>query len=353
MSIWLNTTFWIPAYLIAALFIGTMLGEIAAFPRRRIVRGFAAISLIAAAGAAPLIAHFDRNNKSDDYFASDYARNILGTIAPGGVYFGDSDLALFPVLYYQIVEGARPDVLVANPYGYPPSQVFANMPESVRKGFARRPTEADEQIIFEWLIMNSGRPVYSTVKRRWPNVANDGLLYRYAPPGAPIASDDPWQYYVWHTLDPKDVKGDWSAEIVLHEAYFAQSRSLLDQGRTNLATEALDEAALLAAENKDGLNNLGATAAHYGLVEEAARYLKGSLELDPAFVPALKNLARVLIRMNQPAQALTLLDHALALAPGDPQIERIRSACVVAMGKQNAPRREPAQPERAAASGPP
>ncbi|MBM3290898.1 MAG: DUF2723 domain-containing protein, partial [Candidatus Hydrogenedentes bacterium] len=156
LSVWLNTTYWIPAYIVSAIFIGAAIAGICAVMSRLVVRGAVAVALCVAAIGAPLVSNFSHNDKGAYYLASDYARNILGTLAPGAIYFGDSDLSLFPVMYYQIVERMRTDVLIANPYGYPVESVYRDMPAEVRATFRAIPTDEDEQKIFEWLVRNSG-----------------------------------------------------------------------------------------------------------------------------------------------------------------------------------------------------
>ncbi len=58
--------------------------------------------------------NFDRLNGSKNYFAADYALNMLNNLPEDAILitFGDNDT--FPLWHFQIVEGIRPDVTVLN-----------------------------------------------------------------------------------------------------------------------------------------------------------------------------------------------------------------------------------------------
>jgi len=317
LSVWLNTTYWIAAYQVTAVFLGAAIAGVCATATRLAVRGAVALALCIAAVGAPLIANFSHNDKSAYYLASDYARNILGTLAPGAIYFGDSDLSLFPVMYFQIVEHMRTDVLIANPYGYPAEGLYRDMPAEVRSQFRKIPTDDDEQRIFEWLVLNSGRPVYSTAQRRGAGIRayNEGLLFRYAPAGTPVEPDSPWDRYTWRTVDESAFDDDWSAEVILSEYQFARGRAEFDAGRRAAGLNAFERAAAIAHENKDTLNNIGCAAAGYGLYDDARRYFEQACALDPEFHMARLNLGRAYMKQGGYARAKEQFDRVLAAAP--------------------------------------
>ena len=330
LSIWLNTTYWIPAYFISAICIGAAIAGICASIRRSLVRVVVLTGLIIAAVGAPLLANYTHNDKSRFYLASDYARNILATLAPGAIYFGDSDVSLFAVMYYQIVDHMRTDVLIANPYGYPAESLYRDMPEEVRAGFRKPiPSDTDEQRIFEWLVKTSGRPVYTTAQRRGDGIVayNEGLLYRYAPAAAPIDPDSPWDRYTWHTLDESAFPDDWSAEVILSEYYFARGRADFDAGRRASGLNAFERAANIARANKEMLNNLGCTVAGYGLLDDAIRYFESACALDPEFHMARLNLGRAQMKKGDFARAKAEFDRALASVPQDTTAKKLADYC--------------------------
>jgi tetratricopeptide (TPR) repeat protein len=330
LSLWLNTTYWIPAYQISAICIGAAIAGICASIQRRLVRIFVLTGLLVAAVGAPLLANYAHNDKSRFYLASDYARNILATLAPGAIYFGDSDLSLFPVMYYQIVEHMRTDVLIANPYGYPTENLYRDMPEELRAGFRKPiPTEDDEQLIFEWLVKTSGRPVYTTAQRRGEGIVayNEGLLYRYAPASTPVDPGSSWDRYTWHSLDESAFGDDWSAEVVLSEYYFARGRADFDAGRRASGLNAFERAANIARANKEMLNNLGCAVASYGLLDDAIRYFEAACALDPEFHMARLNLGRAYIKKHDYTRAKAETDRVLVTAPNDPAAKMLSDYC--------------------------
>lgn len=325
MAIWINTTYWIPAYVIAAIFLGAVVAWVSALPSSSTVQRVVAIAIALVFITTPLTVNYTQVSKRNYYFVDDYARNVMNTLAPGAIFFGDSDHALFSLMYLQIVEGLRPDVTIANPYGYPIDTVYSAMPEETTKRFAKRPTEADEALIFHWLVHESGRPVYSTAKRtvKDATTANTGLLYRYTAPGEEVTQPPTWNAYRWHTLDESDIHGDWTAELICFDVHFARGRTLLDEGQREEGIKAFDLAAHFSRADAFGLNNLGSAAAEYGLNNKALEYLSAACDVDPHLVVAKRNLGKVYLRERKYRKALEHFDAALALAPHDEATQRL------------------------------
>src|SRR5690606_32474377 len=87
--IWLNTTYWIPVYVVTAVLLA--LG-ITALPRWWMSAAVAGIAV-----ASPFAMHRHHNDLSDYRFARDYGENLLRTMRPDAVYFGTGDHTLFPL----------------------------------------------------------------------------------------------------------------------------------------------------------------------------------------------------------------------------------------------------------------
>ncbi len=68
----------------------------------------------------------------------------------------------------------------------------------------------------------------------------------------------------------------------------------------------------------------GLAFAERGLDDEAARAYQLAIGLDPGFVEAMVNLARIRLLQGEPEQAREWLDRALRLAPGYPPVHAVR-----------------------------
>jgi len=62
----------------------------------------------------PLLSHYQENNLSKYYLAYDYNKTILESLEKNAVYFPSGDYNSFPAIYFQAVEGLRPDVIIAD-----------------------------------------------------------------------------------------------------------------------------------------------------------------------------------------------------------------------------------------------
>lgn len=81
----------------------------------------AAAMVVAATPVTQVFANWSSHDASREYFARDYAWNVLQGLPPKAIYFTVGDNDTFPVMYLQSVEGVRPDVTIIN-------QSVANIP---------------------------------------------------------------------------------------------------------------------------------------------------------------------------------------------------------------------------------
>ncbi|MEA2064315.1 MAG: DUF2723 domain-containing protein, partial [Gemmatimonadota bacterium] len=65
-------------------------------------------------GFIPLAANYKSADRSGNYIAPNYARNIMNSLEPGGIIFTNGDNDTFPLWYIQEVEGVRKDCRVVN-----------------------------------------------------------------------------------------------------------------------------------------------------------------------------------------------------------------------------------------------
>jgi hypothetical protein len=94
---------------------GVMLQEAARLVSRgrRVVAALGAVLLLLVP-VAQLVGNWAARDASDRYFASDFARNLLGGLPRDAILFTTGDNDTFPLLYVHAVEGVRPDVRIVN-----------------------------------------------------------------------------------------------------------------------------------------------------------------------------------------------------------------------------------------------
>jgi tetratricopeptide (TPR) repeat protein len=366
-SMWVATVFYIPFYMIAAIFMGLGLvaleslithrkilpndsdshnknqevapatshinatrpqsvslgkgsGETLIFPQRKGFPRLFIYTLALFAIASPLIVHWHHNDRSDDAWAYDYARNMFRTLDENAIYFPTSDHATFPCIYLQAVDGLRPDVTIANKYGYPEEDLYADMPEDLRAQFGKIPTEPEERVIEDWIIRQyPERPVYFTTKRAFDEfqLVPAGLAYRLVRPGEEAPERDYWAAYEWTTLDPQDTRGDYTAGLILGDVHFARARDHFAKGEKEAGAAELEKAVAATGGNKETMNNFGSMLAENGMMAEAVAYFERAIALDPAYLTPLRNLSKVYMARGDPEKALEYIDRLLEKRPMD------------------------------------
>jgi tetratricopeptide (TPR) repeat protein len=334
-AIWLNGVFYIPAYLVAAFFLGLALDALAALHKKLMAP---AVALGAGSVILLLLTHYAECDKSRYYFAYDYGMNILNTMDKDAVYFPSGDHPTFPPIYLQAVEGIRPDILLAKKYGYPDESVYKDMPGEQRNGFHRFPTIPEKQTIEDWVITHSGRPVYVTRTRSMAGVpgarlVDAGLLYRVVPDGESWSPRDWWGDYRWHSIDKKDAHGDYTAGLILRDYWLSHGRMELSRGNANEAAADFDRGFAMAGLSPEALNHAGCACAEAGQLEAAKEYFNRSLKLAPDFDFTLRSLGKVYMREGEFAKALELFDRVLAKQPKDEEAKLLSAECLRKLGR--------------------
>jgi tetratricopeptide (TPR) repeat protein len=323
--IWMNTTYWIPCTLMLSFPIAFGLNNLFdAFPESRSFHA----ALLAVVIGSPLLIHFSHNNQSDNLLSMDYAQNQLNTMKENALYFGSGDYTVFPLTYLLIVEHQRHDVTIANQYGYISPEIFDGMPDDLRAQFGTPPAQSDEPHIFDWILSNTERPVYTTTP--WPSSTRTpiqrGLLYEYlAEPSDAPPDEDIWSTYTWHSpIDQPNTRGDWTSELIHYEYRLKRGRDAFRAGDTEEATRLLHEAETFVHHDKQALHNIGLAYAQAGQLDEAVRVYTSALHDDPNFTPALFNLATALIKLNRYAEARPYVETLLRNTPDSPRFLRLQ-----------------------------
>ena len=307
----LNAVFFIPLILLcvapAALglariesWLESRIEKIAArHPRCRLRPAFALLPL------ALLVWHFPDEDRSSVTLARDYAEAILETLPPGAVYIPGTDHANFPVVYLQLVEGRRPDVIVADRYGYLDPALLrriAPSEEEYRRVRGMRRAEAER-----WLIDRVGRPVLVSSKRTIRQIPPErfeptGVLYRVDRERRRLSKEEHealWSSYHFENLTEElEWRGrgcDTAAELVMGDLLFLRAESHFARGEPEAAVAALDRLAVVAAGYREVLQNAGSLLAEKGLIAEAGPFYEAALRLDPGYRECRRNYAWALL----------------------------------------------------------
>lgn len=378
-SIEADRVFFIPAYCCLAILIAAVLDPVGRFVLNRLsgrvpLGPACAISMavLLLPAASALQHNLGANDFSDYWYAEDHGRNILATLEKNAVIFPSGDHNTFPLIYLHHVEGMRPDIEIADKYGYVEARSFPRIP--VR---SRDETRIPKNAVIHYLLTKTDRPVYFTVKWNVPSGLKvqqvlTGLLYRVSRKPPEKDPKEIWTRYKYRNAKSGfDNPPDYGAVNTVSDYCFFKGLSLL---KTKMIDEALllfSRSAALAKGIKEVYNNIGSALAEHGLLGHAQRYYQRALKLDDRYVSALWNLARTssavgdrkaaaqyfeklyevtpddfrvpgelgflyLRHLGNTKQAQTFFDASLKLNPKQPQIQQVLKELGQALAAQEA-----------------
>jgi Tfp pilus assembly protein PilF len=327
----LTRVFFLPAYAVGALWLAMEFDAIRRALEARVVfrrRALHALLTTSAAAAVllPLSVHFSANDRSGDFLARDWGRNILLSLKPNAIILPSADHSTFPLLYLQTVEGLRPDVLNGNKYGYIEPRFFDEVfrgRDPPRLPPPRGGSRLDQE---RFLVEHSGRPVYLTTKTDlglggW-ELLTYGLVFearpRGEPPHATAAEDQLWRGFDFDAASLDRAPGDFGSDLILADYHYACGRRDLLAGRTGAALEAFRRAAGHGFGIPAFLNNVASALAEAGRHQDALPFLEEALALDPDYKLAVQNLASVYCALGRYADGLAVFQRALEAEHGHP-----------------------------------
>jgi tetratricopeptide (TPR) repeat protein len=323
-AIWVNNVFWIPVYMVVGILIG---GAVDGLMRVKFVglRREVGVATVVLVVASLLAWNWRHNDKSQYFFAHDFATNVFASMEPNAIYFPTADHATFPCIYLQAVEGARPDISIANKYGYPEESIYSDMPAEQRARFKKIPSDAEERIIEDWVIQNyKDRPVYFTKKRTLDSVpgarmVSAGLLYRVLRENETQPERDFFAEYKWHDVDKRANTRELTASMVLSDIQYARARNWFEKGDAKQALDAIHGAIEIGGESKESLNNAGSLCAENSQWEAAEKYYVSALAFDPEYEFTVRNLGKVYMQTGKHKAALPYFEQVLRKDPLDPE----------------------------------
>ncbi len=292
--------FFIPAYSCAAVLIAAAL-QFANNKIIQILRQFMKHAPACLLGTAlllmPALISFGHNYKANDFsdywYADDHAQNIFVTMKPNAVIFPSGDHNTFPLIYLHKVEQVRPDITIADKYGYVEARDFPRLQplENDKTRLPRDPT-------IRYILTETDRPVYFTVKYNVPTglkvqQIRTGLLYEVS---AKPNKDDPeniWTRYRYRNINHGfQNPPDYGAVNIVSDYYYFYAQKMLSNGNPSQSLTLFARCANVAHGIKEVYNNIASALAEHGLLEHARRYYRNALKIDHEYTSALWNIAR-------------------------------------------------------------
>ncbi len=301
---WALQVFFIPVSLGLAVAYAHLLEAIAGKLRNAIV-----ISILTLIAPGVLIAsHYDTCNYSKYWYAEDHAENMLACMLDRAIIFPSGDHSTFPLVYKVLVEGERPDVTIADMYGYVRPDLVADQPED----------SPDPPAV--WLIKTARRPVYFATKQAPPvpnaSFVTAGILYHLLPNGVPFNGTglvDKCNY----RNDQTPTVDDFGSSHIRYDHEFFKGLNQLEADQPQAALKHFANAAKLCEGIKEGFNNLGSTLAEHHLPNEALPYFKEAANIDHRYITPRRNLYRLYSRQNDWRSARKQLEEILQTEPTD------------------------------------
>lgn len=267
----------------------------------------------------PLSRHWPENNYRNYWYAEDHARNMLACMLPRGIIFPTGDHNTFPLIYMTQVEKLRPDITIADKYGYIDLALYADMPDL---GGRRPRTPEERDVIEEWIIRHARRPVYYTVRKESlvdnAHAVPVGVLYHLLPETKGLDRDTPWSHIHYRNLDETCVAPrDYGADNILADFEFFRALRELEHGNPSAGLERFAQSSTYGWGIKEVQNNIGSALAENGLADEAVAYFRHASQLDPKYTTSRWNAARVLKALQRWEEAESAFEELTRITPAD------------------------------------
>jgi Flp pilus assembly protein TadD len=272
--------------------------------------------LCLAAVLCPLAANWKHDDISRDYLAYDFSRTALESLEPNAVYFCGPDFSGFPTIYLQVVEGVRPDVLLADMPRYPTLGLRRYLAE------LSPPVPAiDVGTVQEELVRRGQRPIYTAPmtgppKRRGCKFDPWGFAFRARRSDQAVAKGAPAVFSgaALRNLQLPTPLMDFDY-LVLSCYYLMRGEKLMSEGRIKEAAPDYRKAAEYALPYPVVISDIGVICLRRSMNREAEEFFRKAAEADTSYVGTCENLAVLLDRQGRSAEALAFYRKTQRLDP--------------------------------------
>ena len=274
-------------YLLSVVGLAVWLGMgLDALARR--VRPVVSVPLAALIVALVLTAHYEKSDRSENWVADRYGRDILADLPEGAILIVEGDDAAFVLDYLLRIEGLRPDVTLYNRLGRG-TDVLA------WSEYALSPLKQDR---LRWrreaALAREGRPLFYFIPRRSPIsgwvFVPAGLVYRLQAPNNRAGSAP--QIEMGNALATGFFRDPWVRKIQSNY-YFMAGEERLWAGDRAGAAAAYEQAAAIAFDSRTTRFNVALKLFEVGELDRAMDHAAASAAIDPWQPTPYRLMARI------------------------------------------------------------
>lgn len=306
---WMLRVFFIPAHLAVVPVLAGLVDWLRARWQPLAVTTAFALPVI------EIVSHFRANDYRNYWYAVDNARNMLDSAPQRAMLLPTGDHVSFPLMYLTLVEGYRPDVIIARKGGRLDPTLYRDRPEDA------------SLTPMAWVMRRERRPLCYTWKEPLPirnaRLVPTGMLYRVVLDGQPDPPADRWASCRYRNLAQPGNR-DLGADQILAQYYFFGGVESLRNGDVETASSRFAR----AAEYGDGLteviNNIGVALGEAGRVNDAISYLRRAAAIDRTNTLARWNLFSLYQRLGNRDAAAQVLDELERIEPDRARIDTAR-----------------------------
>ena len=240
------------------------------------VRPVLSVPLAALVIALVLTAHYEESDRSENWVADRYGRDILADLPEGAILITEGDDAAFVLDYLLRIEGLRPDVTLYNRMGRG-TDVLAwseyALPPPRREQLRRRREAA---------LARGGRPLFYFVPRRSPIsgwvFVPAGLVYRLQAPDDSTGTAS--QIEMGNALAAKFFRDSWVRKLQSNYYFMAGEERLWAGDRAGAAV-AYEQAAAIAFDSRTARFNVALKLFEVDELDRAMDHAAAAAAIDP------------------------------------------------------------------------
>jgi len=212
-------------------------------------------ALLVVIPALSLGCHFEKNDRSQNTLLKSYVEQLLSHLPAGATLYAEGDNHLFPILYYHLVEGYRPDIVLLNP----------------RIGLGNQDKVA--------LLIREGR-LYTThyVQTQEPvRCRPAGLVFKLA------ENDAPLRVMEWKDFTEEEIRRVRAPleKILVTEYYHRRALYHKSRGETQEGLLWVRKMDTVAQGYDQTLMLTGFAFANFEMVQESLKYFEAALKINP------------------------------------------------------------------------